>query len=159
MKTYHYLDYWANAFSGQDVGLDFIPDIIEHLKHLDFKYVLELGSGKGVLSKELKENFDIVLGGLDIVGPNKYLDNFYHGDLSKMQFHHKFDLIVGRFILMHIKPADIKHVIKLINHNSKLICFVDYNPFIRVPLSPHNFKHKFPWHIRQLTPLNVLYFN
>ena len=154
---YDYSDYWWRAFSYQKEK-GFIPELLEHLKGVNFFNVLELGSGQGHLTKALKENFNCHITGIDIIGPNYFLDEYWQRDLSNLLFNKDFDLIVGRFILMHIKPQHIEHLLKQIKEHGKHLAFIDYNPLEPIPLMEHNFYHNIQLPFKRLSPHNVLYY-
>jgi len=128
MKTYEYKEYWEKGFYERGITSKQSPEVMEYLKELVFRTVLEVGSGKGAFSKALKENFPhIHLTGLDIIDSNKWLDDFIKGDITKIEIK-QYDLILCCNILLHIKPQHIHEVIKKLNENCKRLVVLDYYP-------------------------------
>ena len=153
--TYDYNNYWSKSFTKQKKE-GFLAEIVEELKKIEFTTVLELGSGEGHLSQVLKKNFNINLTGMDIIGSNQYLDQFTQGNITKLPFDN-YDLIVGRFILLHIKPEHIEALIDKINSSCKNLLFVDYSPLEQIQLNEPNFLHKYPWNESRLNKFNSIF--
>lgn len=152
---YHYKEYWEKAFTAQQKE-GYFEDILNFLRTIKFNKVLEIGSGQGHISKLLKDNFNIELTGIDIIESNPYLDYFINSDITKIDLTH-YDLIIGRYVLMHIKPRDINPLMKKINDNSNHVCFLEYSPIESIPLEPHNFEHSYAWDSLRLSSKACLF--
>jgi len=93
--------------------------------------VLDVGCGTGVLGRLLQDNFGCEVTGLEIVEENyhkakKTLDEVILGDVETMSFPENdftFDYIIFSDSLEHLLNPDLvlERVIKLLNHNGKLL--------------------------------------
>ena len=141
--------------------------LIEYMKHSissSFSSVLEIGCGFGRITKLLLTNFPGIseYDALDIspeqienarklindetamfkAGPNL---NFAVGDITSMQLHKKYDLVIAAEVLMHVLPVDIKDVIqKLVKSSNKHVVNIDwYEKQKPKKAAPHNFIHPY----------------
>lgn len=143
MAEYDYRVYWIPYYQSQHEGL-YIKKILNRVASYQPKKILELGSGMGHTSKKIKERFpNCHLTGIDIVKGNEHLDFYLHADLSKYDSYLKYDCIIAQNVLLHIKPAHIKALLKRMHKWSKNIVILDYDPKIPIELEPHNFNHDF----------------
>jgi len=138
--------------------------LMELLKHMEFKSVLEIGSGMGRITKMILDNFQIeeyaildisaefVNALLHNVDLKKYSTKSYHiviGDITDPtvidSFGNKeFDLVIAVEVLMHIKPRDIYNTLGSLMYLSKRnVVNLDYCTDKDVELRNHNFNHDY----------------
>jgi len=157
---YNYEPYWSANFALQGKQ----PYIIDILKVMDTykpKTILELGSGKGFTSSEIKNYFpECSLTGIDIIAGNPYLDIYIKADLSEYDTDKKYDCILAQNVLLHIKPKHIKNVLDKIFKWSKNIVVFDYDPKDIIPLADFNFRHVFSMfpHKQRLSDDNSIFY-
>lgn len=144
MKSYSYTDYWSGHFTCQEPHEEEANLLIDFINQFKFYSILELGSGQGYLSKKLKENFTCYLTGLDLISGNPYLDAFIKKDICAFKPQEKYDLIITRNFLMHIKPDDIVAVLFNLVPKSNHFVAVEYYPkWYPLSLASHNFAHNY----------------
>lgn len=147
---YNYKNYWEikgreKAEEWNSIKRQFL---LNELKQLKFKTVLELGCGDGQLSSLIK-NFNCNLTGLDIskhrIESNQFLDKKIQLDIFDFNNEKKYDLIICSHFLLHIEPRNIKQVIKkMINLSKRYIVFLEPDPQIDLGnWEYYNFQHDY----------------
>jgi len=127
---------------------------IDCLKGLKFKTVLEYGCGFGKISKLLIDNFDIdKYVGFDISSgqiknaKNKNLKNatFHHSQILDFEVDHKYDLVFGTGVLMHVpEKLIIPSFEKLYSFSSKYLMNMDsHYEVLPHRLARHCFNHDY----------------
>ena len=130
--------------------------LLELLKKLEFKSVLELGCGFGRVTNLIMNNFDVEEYVAVDMSPEQLHNAQCHIHSKKIKFvraditqlpdkimNMKFDLVIATEVLMHIRPEDIASVIRtMVLLSKKHVVNVDY--FDNEELMPHNFKHDYP---------------
>lgn len=161
MKKYNYKSYWEKNFKAQKHG-EFLKDISEQLSKINPspKTILELGSGEGFVSKEIKINFSCHLTGIDIITGNIWLDEHVKADITEYDTDKRYDALIARYVLLHIKPDHIKSLLEKMFKWAKDIIIIDYDPLVDIPLAPYNFKHDFSMfpNKKRLSAYNSMFF-
>lgn len=125
--------------------------LLNYLKNLQFRSVLELGCGFGRLTNLIMDNFDIDdYVALDVspdqlshLKPRKNLQRV-NGDIMTFNPSRKFDLILSAEVLMHQLPSHISSIIaKMKLMSNKHIINIDYFCEEDVELADFNFKHNY----------------
>lgn len=147
-KTYTYETFWSEK--GLQPAEPFSEEkqqfILNKLKQLDFKSVLEFGVGNGELSKIILKNFDCYFEGFDISEARVYQfdENMQYNNIPYHKYkifecdfrnykplRDEYDLIICSHFLLHIRPNHINQAIKmLLDYSTKYVvffepCFVD----------------------------------
>lgn len=126
--------------------------LLEYLKNLQFKSVLELGCGFGRLTNLLMDTFDIdTYVGLDVspdqlshIKPRKNLI-LQNSDILSFETNMKFDLVLSAEVLMHQLPSDMEAIVaKMKSWSKKHIINIDYYTNIKEELANFNFMHDYP---------------
>lgn len=130
--------------------------LLDYLSKLDFSSVLEVGCGFGRITKLVLNKFPNVLNydAMDISrhqieNAKKYVQsdrvNFQISTVQDFKPSKKHDLVFSTYVLMHVRPDDISHVIaKLVSLSNKHVVNVDWyqesKPILR---EGHNFIHDY----------------
>jgi len=157
-SSYKPKDYWSKAGRVPDNEILKIQGktIVEHLLKIDFKSVFELGPGEGRITKPILENKDIEYYDavdytplrIEIIREKlkNYLNfNVQYGNFQEIDIDKKYDLVLASEVLMHIKPNDLKDVMKkMVNISNKYIINIDYwESNNSIKLANHNFIHDY----------------
>lgn len=170
--TYNPKEYWVGAGTHQTTlrwpGRQTQEKLlVEFLRGIEFKSVLDLGCAFGRIGMTVMENFDIDrYVGLD-VSPDAlkkfrgHLDrkeilvrgspkiDLVESMIEDFKSNEKFDLVISCEVLMHVKPEDLPNVIlHTLGYSKKHVINLDYwEPELSVPhLAAHNFLHNYASH-------------
>lgn len=142
-KTYYQDFKYNDDYNMQEYQL------IEYLKSIEFKSVLEFGCGFGritnLIQNILKPAFysavDVSSEQLDHI---RYVDETIQADIEHFNLDRKYDLVIAVEVLMHQLPSKIQIIIdKMISLSKKHVINVDYY-WQGEQLEPHNFNHNYP---------------
>jgi len=142
--------------------------LLNYLKKIKFKTVLEFGCGFGRITKIILSNFEISNYHAIDISPDQIENakkelgelarsvNFEVSDFSKISFEkEKYDLVIGVEVLMHVKPNDIKNVIQNFLYTTKKhFINVDFYQNPAPVLDPHNFVHQYLEIFGKVCPLS-----
>ena len=150
MTLYNYKQYWneKGKTNAEKWNYEKRKFLLNKLKELKFKTVLELGCGNGELSGLIKF-FNCHLTGLDIsedrIKLNKFLDEKLECDVFDYTDKTKFDLVISSHFLLHIEPDKIKQVIKkMIDYSKRYVLFLEPDPNIDLgKWEYYNFEHDY----------------
>ena len=150
MTLYDYKQYWSEKGKkpAEKWNYEKRKFLLNKLKELKFKTVLELGCGNGELSSLIKF-FNCHLTGLDIskdrIKLNKSLDKNLHYDVFDYSDKTKFDLVICSHFLLHIEPDKVKQVIeKMIDYSNKYVLFLEPDPNTNLgKWEYYNFQHDY----------------
>ena len=157
--VYHPEQYWSKRTLDRFAAHDHQEKVLlDTLKQLNFKTVMEFGCGTGRIAKILKDNFDIdKYLGIDFsqfridearkVTSQDYTFEFKTTDASSFHRDMKYDLVLGIEFLMHVKPSQVNHMLKnMLRHTKQDLITLDYYPIAGYDyiLQDHNFLHKYP---------------
>ncbi len=138
--------------------------LLETLKKIPFRSVLEIGSGLGRVTKMILDNFmveeyamldistEFVSALLHNVDFKKYATRTYTivvGDIADQRVvdafgNREYDLVIAVEVMMHIKPIHIFNVLGSMMYLSKRhVVHLDYCTEDNVELAPHNFNHDY----------------
>jgi 2-polyprenyl-3-methyl-5-hydroxy-6-metoxy-1,4-benzoquinol methylase len=134
--------------------------IVDYLKRISsFLTVLEVGCGFGRITKILLSNFSdieeyvgIDLSPHQIENAKEYVKSvkakrlkFIVSDIESFQSDKKYDLVIASEVLMHILPAKIDEVIRiLVNMSKKHVVNIDwYEEKTSTKVAPHNFIYQY----------------
>ena len=150
MTLYDYKQYWAEKGKkpAERWNYEKRKFLLNKLKELKFKTVLELGCGKGELSSLIKF-FNCHLTGLDIskdrIKLNKFLDKKLQCDVFDYSDETKFDLVICSHFLLHIEPDKVKQIIKkMIDSSNRYVLFLEPDPNANLgKWEYYNFQHDY----------------
>jgi len=161
---YEPISYWKEAgktyfqdFRYTDEFIQQEKVLVDYLKTIEFKTVLELGCGFGRITRLIDQYF------------YKQLDNYIGVDISRDQLNHaanyaykqrpkifvesdieslgidgKFDLVIAVEVLMHQRPEKMQSIIdKMKSLSNKHVINIDYYHNDE-GLAPYNFNHNYP---------------
>lgn len=129
--------------------------LLDVLRELSFESVLEFGCGFGRITKLVLENFPVKRYVAFDLSPdqiqnakkncNSFDVDFHVSTIQDFEYKEKFDLVFGSEVLLHVKPSDIRKIVKLLlNYPKKNLLNIDFYP-IEIPnyLDNHNFIHPY----------------
>lgn len=150
MTLYDYKQYWSEKGKtpADKWNYEKRKFLLNKLKELKFKTVLELGCGDGQLSS-LIQLFNCHLTGLDIssnrIELNNSLDKKLECDIFDYNDKKRFDLVTCSHFLLHIKPDKIKQIIKkMIGYSNRYVLFLEPDPNANLgKWEYYNFQHDY----------------
>jgi ubiquinone/menaquinone biosynthesis C-methylase UbiE len=156
-----YIEYWNNKIKVKDFKVNIknlynirsdkeqIKDLCDLIKTMKCKYILDYGSGTGVVAREILKSFEGCYTPCDI---NENLAKIFYNNIGiqpkiisdTLPFNDKtFDMVFTISVLMHIEGKDLKKVVsELMRVSKEFICIIEYTGN-KTKLAEFNFKHNY----------------
>jgi hypothetical protein len=117
--------------------------LLKHLETLQFSTMMDVGCGWGFVTKHILDKFDITYCHCSEASPHlinqtkQYLSTyqqveFLHSFIDELPSLPKVDLVLATGVLHHVKPEDIRNVLKkLLSYTNKYLIHDDPPPNFR----------------------------